>query len=351
MQVIQIQRRPGSSQYSVESYFERVRACLSGSVSAISAVAPCFSRGVSGRVANLWWALQFRNRLAHVTGDVNYLVLALKRRRCVLTVLDCEVLERLAGIRRWIVWLLWFRLPVCRAAVVTVISEETKRQLLMHVTVPADRVVVVPVSVAEELQYRSAEFRAECPVVLQVGVKHNKNVPRLIEALSGLSCILKVVGEVDSELRQLLENSGLQYVVLGRLTNAELVRAYEDCDVVAFCSTHEGFGMPIVEAQRVGRVCVTANCSSMPEVAGGAACLVDPFSVESMRHGFLRVFSDEAYRSGLIEAGLRNAERFNAEQISALFAQIYSIVEECSSLKLSRGEWDSLLRLRCRSLT
>lgn len=351
MVVVQIQRRAGLAQHSVESYFGRVRSALGEEITASLAVAPHFSRGFIRRLLNLFWAFQFRHCLTHVTGDVQYLVLPLCRRRCVLTVLDCEILERLKGLRRWLVKLLWFRFPVSRAAVITVISEETKRQLLRHVCVSSERVVVVPVSVSENLRFKPAVFRANCPVVLQVGVKHNKNLPRLIEALAGIPCLLRIVGTADVKLRQILEQSGIRFEVLGRLSEAELAAAYEECDVVAFCSTHEGFGMPIVEAQRVGRVCVTANCSSMPEVSGGAACLVDPFSVESIRDGFRRVIQDEEYRNSLISGGRRNAERFNAEQIAALFARIYSLVDECSSLRVSDQDWEAAVRARCRLLS
>ncbi len=69
------------------------------------------------------------------------------------------------------------------------------------------------------------------------------------------------------------------------LTIDEVVDQYHKCDLVSFVSTYEGFGMPIVEANAIGRPVFTATVASMPEVAADAACLVDPFDVQAIRNG------------------------------------------------------------------
>ena len=81
--------------------------------------------------------------------------------------------------------------------------------------------------------------------------------------------------------------------------------------------------MPIVEAQIVGRPVVTSNCASMPEVAGDAAVLVDPFSVTSIREGFLKIITDDEYRRELVERGFSNAKRFDNVAIARQYISIY----------------------------
>ena len=161
-----------------------------------------------------------------------------------------------------------------------------------------------------------------------MGTKANKNVMRLVQALEGMPCTLEIVGPIDEVLARLLEATGVQYQSYGRLSDDELVQRYCEADVISFVSTYEGFGMPIVEAQCVERVCVTSNCSSMPEVAGDGACLVDPFDVASIRAGFLRVIGDEDYRRSLIEAGRVNRLRFDAQKIADDFLKVYQLVYE-----------------------
>lgn len=326
MKVVHIQRRPVPTQFSVEGYFERVRDCLHTTNPIRHFEVPCFSRGILGRIRNCLSARKNQADVNHVTGDIHYVACLLPRRKTVLTVLDCQILTRLTGWRRALVKLLWYTLPIRCVSRITVISEETKRQLLKEVTFPADRVHVIPVSVSERFQPSPKAFDQRNPRILQVGTKANKNVVRLVQALQGIPCTLDIVGPIDESLAKLLQETGVEYQAHGRLSDDELVQRYHEADVISFVSTYEGFGMPIVEAQCVERVCVTSNCSSMPEVAGNGACLVDPLDVESIRAGFLKVIGDEEYRRGLIEAGRVNRLRFNAQKIAEDFMKVYQLV-------------------------
>ena len=335
VRVVQFQRRPVSTQFSVEGYFDRVRSLLTERADIRAHFLPCYSRGVCGRLRNMFNAARHQGDVNHITGDVHYAVLLLPQRHTILTVLDCQILDRLKGWRRAVVRFFWYTLPVRRVSRITVISEETKRQLLREVNIPADNVHVIPVSVSELYQPFSKSFCVECPHILQVGTKANKNVLRLVRALQGIRCRLEIVGPIDHELKSLLEHCQVDYRAYGRLTDSELVERYQQADVISFVSTYEGFGMPIVEAQCVERVCVTSNCSSMPEVAGHGACLVDPYDVQSIRQGFLRVISDGQYRESLIESGRQNRLRFDAQRIADDFLKLYCQVYEESRPHLS----------------
>ena len=326
LSLVHIQRRPSGSNFSIEGYFGRLRSCLAGCLRCQMRELPAFSRGLIGRLRNLRFAFALRQHLCHVTGDVHYVCLVLSRSRCLLTVHDCQILHRLHGWRRWLVKLLWYTLPVRRAARITVNSAETKRQLLKEVTFPSDRIHVIPVSVSELFQPSAHVFCTDRPRILQIGTKANKNVPRLLQALQGLNCQPDIVGPLDDKLRQQLAASGLAWTAWPRLSDQELLERYQQADIVAFVSTEEGFGMPIVESQWVERVCVTSNCSSMPEVAGDGACLVDPFDVQSIRAGFQRVISDAEYREQLIASGRVNRLRFDAARIAEQFLEVYRLM-------------------------
>ena len=334
MDVVHFHRRPAPTHFSVEGYFERIRGCLANAngldhdctTSAIRVrvhTMPCFSEGGIGRLRNMLSAWRNQGQVNHITGDVHYIALMLHRKRTLLTVLDCQILERLMGWRRAIVKWLWFTLPDKRVAAITVISAETKRQLLQEICFPANKIHVIPVSVSPLFQPAPKLFNAECPRILQVGTKANKNVHRLVQALTGMPCHFDIVGPIDESLAEALQASRIAYTTYGRLSDEQIVERYCAADIISFVSTHEGFGMPIVEAQCVERVCVTSNCSSMPEVAGDGACLVDPYDVLSIRQGFERVIRDSNFRQNLIERGRVNRLRFSSEIIADAFHKLY----------------------------
>ena len=115
----------------------------------------------------------------------------------------------------------------------------------------------------------------------------------------------------------------IEYSSAANLSVDEMVKEYINCDLCTFVSTYEGFGLPIVEAQATGRPVVTSNILSMPEVAGEAACLVDPFNVSSIRAGILKVINDSVYRDWLVQCGFENVKRFRPETIAKQYINVY----------------------------
>lgn len=165
---------------------------------------------------------------------------------------------------------------------------------------------------------------------MQVGVTVNKNLERLIAALEIIPCELVIIGEVPRHIKSLALDKNVSVQFFDRpLLNEEVVEQYKLADVITLISTLEGFGMPIVEGNTVGRVVITGNTTSMPEVAANAAHLVDPFSIESMKEGFIKIINDDHYRNALIKRGFENCKRFSNIKIAAQFAEVYkSIVDE-----------------------
>ena len=148
-------------------------------------------------------------------------------------------------------------------------------------------------------------------------------MPRRIEALTGLNVRLVLVGRLDGSMKAALEKSRIVYENHVGISNEALYNLYVGCDVVSFVSIGEGFGLPIIEAQAVGRIVVTANIPPMSVVAGDGACLVDPLDITSMRAGFERIFADANYRRELAEAARANVVRFSPARIGAEYLALY----------------------------
>jgi len=110
------------------------------------------------------------------------------------------------------------------------------------------------------------------------------------------------------------------------ISDADMLQAYHQADLVVFISLAEGFGMPIIEAQAIGRPVIVSNLSPMKEVAGVGALTVDPSNVSAIRSAIRQIVEDEMVRHRTIAAGLQNAKRFSAKAVAGQYAQLYQRV-------------------------
>ncbi len=289
--------------------------------------------GVS--IQTLWKNLRFTFRqqadIYHITGELHYLALALPPARTILTIHDCVSLERQhkAGnvIRFSFIYLLFYYLPIRRAEYVITISEKSKQELI-HFVGPklSGKIRVISNHYNPDLKPSRKEFNSKQPRILHIGTGENKNLPRLVDALQGIPCTLVIIGRLSVSQKDQLTESGLSYTQKENLPDREIIKEYEACDLVSFVSTYEGFGMPIIEANAVGRVVLTSSLSPMRELAGEAAHLADPYCIDSIHSGIQLLINDSAYRERLILAGYQNAAKYTIENVSAQYAALYQEV-------------------------
>lgn len=323
--VLLLMRAESPACYSIERLFETLVPLLSGNFDVRVVRVPCQSRGMLRCARNLIFTTRQRADIIHVTGDIHYCALAIRRRRCALTIHDFYSLYRLKGVRKLIFSTLWYSLPLRWAPYVTVISEETRRQLEYHFPATAGKVVVIPncVDGAFRKNYRGTRTGLGEPRVLQVGTGGNKNLERVAAAASGLPLRLRIIGRLSDRQRSLLRSLDLDWTSAQQLSGEEVVREYRDSDLLIFASTYEGFGLPIVEAQAIGLPVITSSMAPMTEVAGGAALFVDPYDEKAIRAALEQILRSPGLARQLSDRGRRNAERFDAEIVAERYAGIY----------------------------
>ncbi|MBT4944584.1 MAG: glycosyltransferase family 4 protein [Candidatus Marinimicrobia bacterium] len=323
MKVVFIYRKYRTEAYSIEELFHTVAKELGKQVKVIE-----YEVGGRHRILLDVWQLRKMNAdIYHVTGDINYLVNLLSSKKTVLTVHDIgHYLFGLKGIKRWLYKWLWLVFPIRQAGAVTSISTETCENIVKHLGITGSRVKVIENCHSAIFKPVEKLFAVNCPVILQVGTKPYKNVPRLVEALKGLRCRLVLIGSLDEEIKQKLAECGIDYENYVGLTHEELYKQYVECDIVSFTSIGEGFGVPIIEAQASGRPLITSDVSPMREAAGEGACLVDPLDVSQIREGVRRIIADSDYRDQLVELGLRNVVRYSPATISDQYLNLYKRV-------------------------
>jgi glycosyltransferase involved in cell wall biosynthesis len=322
-EVVLVFRKPYPSAFSIEFLFNTIFWEFKRQKGFRKHILPYYTSGIKSVVFNVSSLTLFRNKIIHVTGDTYYAILGAVFCKRIITIHDLSFLTRTTGTRKKILKLFWITLPVKFSHKITVVSETTKGELMKEVSVRADKIRVIYNFIDPIYQPYDRFFNSLSPRILQVGTDFNKNIKNLVEALSGLVCTLVIVGKLSQEQKQLLDTSGIEYINRHSLTREELYQEYTLADLMTFVSTIEGFGMPILEAQATGLPVVTSNCSSMPEVAGKGALLVDPFKPESIRRGILEIITSAATRERFVKAGYANTRRFSKEKIAADYLKLY----------------------------
>jgi glycosyltransferase involved in cell wall biosynthesis len=235
---------------------------------------------------------------------------------------------------RW--WLGRLDRTLADAARIIAVSESTRRDLIELYDVAPDRVVVIPHGVdrdafrpepPREVEAVRRRFGIDGPYLLSLGgIEPRKNLPNLIRAFAALpadarpSLVIAGAGVawnpeggrlLDAALAELPADVRGRIRLVGYVSGAEKSALIAGARAMVYPSLYEGFGLPLLEAMACGTPVLTSNVSSLPEVAGGAALLVDPQDVDSIREGMHRLLTDDQLRSRLAEAGTSRAAAFS----------------------------------------
>lgn len=220
-------------------------------------------------------------------------------------------------------------MPVCvaRASKIIAASQSTQRDILKFYRVPVGKVQVIYDGFQDLSRFKDVAAPIDetmRPYFFFAGkVKYRKNVHGIVAAFIALkkrrpSAVKLIIagdygGEYHASMLQALEEAGFAQDVffIGYVTSEKLYSLYKYATGFVFPSINEGFGMPPVEAMSLGVPVLTSKISSMAEVAGDAALLVDPFSVEEISDAMEKILFDDAVRTDLIHKGYERAKKFS----------------------------------------
>lgn len=218
----------------------------------------------------------------------------------------------------------------CRKALkVLTVSEFSRRRIISWAEIEESRVVNVGNGVGEVFVPNGHIFTAGSPYFLMVSNrKPHKNEKRAIEAFASENIpphfLLLITGVVTAELSVLIRKLGLTKRVrfVGSCTDIELAALYRGATGLLFVSLYEGFGLPIVEAMSCGTPVITSNVCSMPEVAGDAALIVDPYCLDEISNAIGRLCAaSETLLQYYREKGIFLAAQYNWANVSMRVAR------------------------------
>lgn len=207
---------------------------------------------------------------------------------------------------------------VKQAFKIITVSEYSKKSILEWANIPENNIVVVGSGISPYFSKEGARYQPGYPYLLHTGnTKAHKNTVRMIEAFA--------TAKIDTALRLILTGTPTQehnsliakykldnrVIFSGPLSNEKLAEYYRGAHAFLFPSLLEGFGLPVIEAMTSGIPTLTSNITSLPEVAGDAAILVDPYQIESIAEGIEKITTDTDLRNNLVSKGFERVKLFS----------------------------------------
>jgi glycosyltransferase involved in cell wall biosynthesis len=230
-----------------------------------------------------------------------------------------------------------------RADHVVTLSEHSKKDIVRTYGIAAEKITVTPLGastnffprvVSEAKELLAREYRIEGPFVLYLGrLQARKNLLRLIEAFNrvrraGFPHKLVLAGKRDSlfdpvlaRIRELRLDG--MVILPGYVGDEHIPFFYSAADLFVFPSLYEGFGLPVIEAMACGVPVITSRGSSLEEVAGDAALLIDPLEEATIARAMTSALADGTLRAHLREAGLKRASDFSQEKAAETILAVY----------------------------
>jgi glycosyltransferase involved in cell wall biosynthesis len=247
---------------------------------------------------------------------------------------------RLAYLRRALDW------SARRSAAVLTISENSKKDLIRLLGVPEEKITVTYPGLdpffeqtpsAEEQEALRGKYGLQQPFILFVGQMHRrKNVLRLIRAFRLLKKQTAVphrlvlaggAGDGSEEIMDDIRGPATEDIlVTGGLPDSAVRALYRLASCLVYPSLYEGFGLPVLEAMAGGCPVITSNVSSLPEVAGPAALLVDPLREDELAAAMYRVLSEPGLANALREKGWQQAHKFSWENTARGTVAVFNSV-------------------------
>lgn len=291
-----------------------------------------------------WWPGANQIDLYHGT---NYKLPIIGRYRRVVTIHDIA-LDRFPHFSRKFVGQWWSsyrtRRTAQRANRVITVSHHAAREIQGFFGISPEHIAVIYNGVREEFYpdhyperwktlQKNYQIRPSGYILYVGGFEPRKNLHTLLRAYSSLPSIsdfyqLVVVGEMGKWSKEIYQTIAIlnlqgQVILTGYLPVEDLRVLYSMADLFVYPSIYEGFGLPPLEAMACGCPVITSNSSSLPEVVGDAALMVDPFDVEGLAFTIQRVLNDKELRDQLRKKGLDRASLFTWEKTARETLTVY----------------------------
>ena len=240
-----------------------------------------------------------------------------------------------------------YRYAAEKSDLIITISESAKSDIIKHFNVSEEKIKIVTRGIdlqkyshkysKSELENIRKKYNLPQNYILYLGtIEPRKNIERIVKSFKRykqeINDDLKLVivgkkGWKYDNIMKLIESMGTDIIITGYIDEEDKVPIYKLSQIFVFPSLYEGFGMPILEAMASGTPVITSNISSMPEVAGNAGILVDPFDENEIFGAYKKILSDEKLKKEMVQRGLEQAKKFEWKKSVEILEKIYEEIQ------------------------
>tara|TARA_B100001027_G_scaffold215519_1_gene189654 strand:- start:1361 stop:2371 length:1011 start_codon:yes stop_codon:yes gene_type:complete len=306
--------------HSIEKLFKTIAKEKNNNFNLKFLVCPFHSSGFFKRIYNCIWAFCNQGEINHISGDINFISLFLNKNKTVNTFHDCYTLRRLSGLNKIIHKFFWFYLPMKKSKYITTVSNFTKNELKNFVKIKKKINVI-----SNFLPYGNYNLNRKIKKnkILIIGTTKNKNLDRILISIKDIKMTVIIIGKINFyQTRFLIENK-IEYKNYVNISEAKLINCYNQAKILLFPSLYEGFGLPILEAQRMCVPVITSNISPMKEISNNSSILVNPRDVNDIKKKLIRLSDDNKLRKKIIKKGYNNSLSYGPNHSKEKYFEIY----------------------------
>ena len=290
MNIVFVYRKKIKGRYSLENVFNSIIPYLKKKHN----ISVYYTRGRMFLFQDIFHLRSLKADIYHIVGDVNYFSIFLPKKKTILTIPDVgHYIYGLKTIKKFLYKWLWIIWPAYCAQCVVTISNFSKKKILNIINKKNFKIDVIPCCYRGELKIFKKKIKKSNIRILFVGTGNNKNLTNLIKAAKFTNWTITIIGEISTSDKILLDKYKIDYKNLINVNFKKINQAYKTNDILCFISLHEGFGLPIIEANASGVPVIASNIEPMKTVAGRGAYLVSPRNIKNIKKSILKIINNE----------------------------------------------------------
>lgn len=286
-------------------------------------VLPGYNTKLLGMIQNIIFAIKHQGEINHIFSISDAYIAPFLKGKVIVTCHDMNTLNSYRIYGRIIAWLFWVYIPSLFWDICTCISNEVKTELIKKVPWRKKTIKVIYNFYNPDICFSPNIRKNQVPHILHIGTAKRKNLTNVIKALKNIDCKLIIVGKMFPEQEKALQECQTKYENYIDISFDEIIGYYKRSDIVSFPSSYEGFGVPLIEANAVGRAVVAGDIPVLREVGNDAAIYVNPHNLCELREAFISLLENESLKQSLVSKGLINAKRFNIKRVAKQYSQLY----------------------------